>query len=168
MRLTSTPARSAALTAVAVALLGPPMLVAPAYAGISCDGPAIPGDDCEAPTTVLSFLQLVRRGYYDGLVWHRVVPDFVAQTGDPRGDGWGGPGYTVRDEINRRRYVRGAVGMALSGPDSGGSQFFVTLSPQPHLDGGYTQFGQVVEGQEVVEALRQGDRIVSVRERSRQ
>jgi cyclophilin family peptidyl-prolyl cis-trans isomerase len=120
----------------------------------------------DAPTTSLSFLQLVRRGYFDGQLWHRVVPDFVAQTGDPRGDGWGGPGYTLRDEINRRRYVRGAVGMALSGPDTGGSQFFVTLAPQPHLDGDYAVFGQVVDGLAVVDALRQGDRIVSARERA--
>ena len=89
------------------------------------------------------FLQLAGQGYFDGLLFHRVVPDFVAQGGDPRGDGWGGPGYTLRDEINRLRYGRGAVGMALSGPDTGGSQFFVALAPQPHLDGGYTVFGQV-------------------------
>jgi cyclophilin family peptidyl-prolyl cis-trans isomerase len=118
----------------------------------------------EAPTACLSFLQLVRRGYFDGTSWHRVVPDFVAQGGDPRGDGWGGPGYTLRDEINRLRFGRGAVGVALSGPDTGGSQFFVTLSPQPHLDGGYTAFGRVVAGLEVVDTLRQGDRVVRIAE----
>jgi cyclophilin family peptidyl-prolyl cis-trans isomerase len=93
-----------------------------------------------------------------------VVPDFVVQGGDPEGDGWGGPGYALRDEINRLRYGRGALGMALSGPDTGGSQFFVALSPQPHLDGGFTVFGRVVEGDEVLDQLRQRDRIVRVRE----
>jgi cyclophilin family peptidyl-prolyl cis-trans isomerase len=118
----------------------------------------------EAPLTCLSFLQLARQGYFDGLAFHRVVPDFVAQGGDPRGDGWGGPGYALRDEINRLRYRRGALGMALSGPDTGGSQFFFTLSPQPHLDGGFTVFGRVIDGEAVLDLLRQGDRIVGVRE----
>jgi cyclophilin family peptidyl-prolyl cis-trans isomerase len=88
------------------------------------------------------------------------VPDFVVQGGDPRGDGWGGPGYVLRDEINRLRCRRGAVGMALSGPDTGGSQFFIALSPQPHLDGGYTVFGTLVAGDEVLDRIRQGDRIL--------
>jgi cyclophilin family peptidyl-prolyl cis-trans isomerase len=118
----------------------------------------------EAPTTCLSFLQLAAAGFFDGTPWHRVVPDFVVQGGDPGGDGWGGPGYALRDEINRLRYRRGTLGMALSVPDTGGSQFFVTLAPQPHLDGGYTVFGRVVEGDERLDQLRQGDRIVSVRE----
>jgi len=118
----------------------------------------------EAPLTCLSFLQLVRAGFYDGVAFHRVVPDFVVQGGDPRGDGWGGPGYSLRDEINRLRYTRGAVGMALSGPDTGGSQFFVTLAPQPHLDGGFTVFGRVVGGDPVLDTIRQGDRIVRARE----
>ena len=118
----------------------------------------------EAPLTVLSFLQLAAQGYFDGLAFHRVVPDFVVQSGDPRGDGWGGPGYALRDEINRLRYGRGMVGMALSGPDTGGSQFFITLAPQPHLDGGYTVFGRVVAGEEVLDRIRQGDRILRIRE----
>jgi len=92
------------------------------------------------------------------------VPDFVVQGGDPRGDGLGGPGYSIRDEINRRRYRRGAVGMALAGPDTGGSQFFIALTPQPHLDGGYTVFGEVVAGMDVADRLLQGDRIERVRE----
>lgn len=117
-----------------------------------------------APLTCLSFVQLARSGYFDGLLFHRVVPDFVVQGGDPRGDGAGGPGYALRDEINRLRYRRGAVGMALSGPDTGGSQFFFTLSPQPHLDGGYTVFATVVAGDEVLDRLEQGDRILHVRE----
>lgn len=118
----------------------------------------------EAPLTCLSFLQLARQGYFDGLSFHRVVPDFVVQGGDPRGDGWGGPGYALRDEINRLRYRRGALGMALSGPDTGGSQFFLTLSPQPHLDGGFTVFGRLVGGEGVLDQIRQGDRILTVRE----
>jgi cyclophilin family peptidyl-prolyl cis-trans isomerase/HEAT repeat protein len=116
--------------------------------------------DCPAaPLTCLNFLQLAAQGYYDGIAFHRVVPDFVAQAGDPRGDGSGGPGYEIRDEINRLRYERGAVGMALSGPDTGGSQFFLMLSRAPHLDGGYTVFGRVVDGLDVADRLEQGDRI---------
>ncbi len=117
-----------------------------------------------APLTCLSFLQLAGQGYFDGLTFHRVVPDFVVQTGDPRGDGWGGPGFALRDEINRRRFGRGAVGMALSGPDTGGSQFFIALSPQPHLDGGYTVFGQVEGNDAVLDQIRQGDRLLTIRE----
>jgi cyclophilin family peptidyl-prolyl cis-trans isomerase/HEAT repeat protein len=116
--------------------------------------------DCpRAPLTCLSFLQLAGQGFFNGLTFHRVVPDFVIQGGDPRGDGFGGPGYDLRDEINRLRYVRGTVGMALSGPGTGGSQFFIALSEQPHLDGGYTAFGQVVAGEEILDALEGGDRI---------
>jgi cyclophilin family peptidyl-prolyl cis-trans isomerase len=116
----------------------------------------------EAPLTCLNFLQLAAQGYFDGLTFHRVVPDFVIQGGDPRGDGSGGPGYVIRDEINRLRYGRGAVGMALAGPDTGGSQFFIALSPQPHLDGGYTVFGQVVAGDAVLDQIRLGERIEKV------
>jgi cyclophilin family peptidyl-prolyl cis-trans isomerase/HEAT repeat protein len=121
--------------------------------------------DCpEAPLTCLNFLQLAEQGYFNGLPFHRVVPDFVIQGGDPRGDGFGGPGYDIRDEINRLRYGRGAVGMALSGPDTGGSQFFIALAPQPHLDGGYTVFGQVVAGDEVLDQIQADDRIEQVAE----
>ncbi|MGH7444926.1 MAG: peptidylprolyl isomerase, partial [Longimicrobiales bacterium] len=117
----------------------------------------------EAPLTVANFLALVNDGFYTGadLRWHRVVPDFVLQDGDPRGDGNGGPGHAIRDEINRLRYDRGALGMALAGPDTGGSQFFITHSPQPHLDGGYTIFGRVAEGMAVADAVVQGDRILA-------
>jgi len=118
----------------------------------------------QAPLTCLNFLQLAGQGFYNGLTFHRVVADFVVQGGDPRGDGTGGPGYDLRDEINRLRYVRGTAGMALSGPDTGGSQFFVVLSEQPHLDGGYTAFGQVVAGLEVLDAIVPGDRIEAVTE----
>ncbi len=116
----------------------------------------------EAPLTCLNFLQLAAQGYFEGLSFHRVVPDFVVQAGDPRGDGWGGPGYAIRDEINTLRYDRGVVGMALSGPDTGGSQFFITLAPQPHLDGGYTIFGRVVAGDSVLDRIVQGDRILRI------
>lgn len=116
----------------------------------------------EAPLTVYNIVSLAERGYFDGQRFHRVVPSFVVQAGDPRGDGNGGPGYAIRDEFNRRRYERGTLGMALSGPDTGGSQFFVTHSPQPHLDGGYTVFGQLVDGEDVLDRIVQGDRIVRV------
>jgi cyclophilin family peptidyl-prolyl cis-trans isomerase/HEAT repeat protein len=117
----------------------------------------------EAPMTVESFRALAGRRFFDGILIHRVVPDFVVQTGDPRGDGSGGPGYEIRDEINLLRYARGAVGMALSGPDTGGSQWFVTLAPQLHLDGGYTVFGRVREGMDVFDRTEQDDMLVSVR-----
>ena len=117
----------------------------------------------DAPLTVFNFVTLARGGYYRGVRFHRVVPNFVAQDGDPRGDGNGGPGYAIRDEHNRHRYDRGAVGMALSGPDTGGSQYFITHAPQPHLDGHYTVFGRVTVGYDALDALVQGDRIDEVR-----
>jgi cyclophilin family peptidyl-prolyl cis-trans isomerase len=116
----------------------------------------------DAPITVWNFLNLARSGYYRNTRFHRVVPNFVAQDGDPRDDGNGGPGYAIRDEMNRRRYERGAVGMALSGPDTGGSQYFITHSPQPHLDGHYTVFGRVVRGFAALDAIVQGDPILAV------
>ncbi|CAN5843155.1 hypothetical protein BH11GEM1_BH11GEM1_30640 [soil metagenome] len=116
----------------------------------------------DAPLTVYNVTSLARDGYFDGQLFHRVVPNFVVQSGDPRGDGNGGPGYAIRDELNRHRYIRGTLGMALSGPDTGGSQFFVTHSPQPHLDGGYTVFGQLADGEDVLDRIVQGDRIVRV------
>jgi len=115
-----------------------------------------------APMTVDNFIQLARRHYFNGITIHRVVPNFVIQDGDPRGDGNGGPGYQIRCEINEAPYKRGAVGMALSGKDTGGSQWFVTHSPQPHLDGGYTVFGNVVAGMDVVDNIVRGDVIRSV------
>lgn len=116
----------------------------------------------QAPLTVALFLDLVDRHYFDGQHWHRVVPNFVAQAGDPRGDGWGGPGTTLRDEVNPLRYGTGSVGMALSGPDTGGSQFFITFSAQPHLDGTYTVFGRVSGDVRVLQQVAQGDRIRSI------
>jgi cyclophilin family peptidyl-prolyl cis-trans isomerase/HEAT repeat protein len=116
----------------------------------------------DAPITVHNLVALAERRYFDGLRFHRVVPNFVVQAGDPRGDGNGGPGYAIRDELNPHRYARGTLGMALSGPNTGGSQFFVTHAAQPHLDGGYTVFGQLVEGADVLDRIVQGDRIVRI------
>jgi len=120
-------------------------------------------DVLDAPLTSDNFITLARRGYFDGLTFHRVVPDFVIQGGDPRGDGEGGPGHTIRDELNQEPYVRGTVGMALAWRDTGGSQFFITHSPQPHLDARYTVFGRVVAGLEVVDAINQWDVVKRIR-----
>ncbi|MEP6779426.1 MAG: peptidylprolyl isomerase [Gemmatimonadaceae bacterium] len=116
----------------------------------------------EAPLTVDNFVQLARRGYYRNTYWHRVVPNFVAQDGDPRGDGSGGPGYAIRDELNRLTHTRGSLAMALSGPDTGGSQYYLCHSPQPHLDGHYTVFGHILRGYDVLDRIVQGDRIQSI------
>lgn len=117
-----------------------------------------------APLTVENFIKLAKSKYFDGLTIHRVVPNFVVQDGDPRGDGNGGPGWEIRDEINTLAYERGTVGMALSGKDTGGSQWFVAHSPQPHLDGGYTVFGRVGEtDMKIVDNLARGDKILSVK-----
>ncbi|MBN9684477.1 MULTISPECIES: peptidylprolyl isomerase [unclassified Corallococcus] len=123
--------------------------------------------DPEAPLTGGNLVALAKQGYFRGITFHRVVPDFVAQGGDPRGDGEGGPGYSIRCEMTRRTYARGTVGMALSGKDTGGSQFFFTHSPQPHLDGRYTAFGEVVRGMDVVDALLEGTIIDDVIVRTR-
>jgi HEAT repeat protein/cyclophilin family peptidyl-prolyl cis-trans isomerase len=117
----------------------------------------------DAPQTSWSFMTLARKGFFNGLQIHRVVANFVVQDGDPRGDGEGGPGYTIRDELNERPYLRGTVGMALSWKDTGGSQFFITHSPQPHLDARYTAFGKVVNGMDVVDRIQQGDTIQRIR-----
>jgi cyclophilin family peptidyl-prolyl cis-trans isomerase/HEAT repeat protein len=117
----------------------------------------------EAPVTTWNFAQLARDGYFDNTSFMRVVPNFVIQGGDPRNDMEGGPGYAIRDEINLQKYTRGAVGMALSGPDTGGSQFFITHSPQPHLDGGYTIFGRVTAGMAgVVDETERGDKVEGI------
>jgi cyclophilin family peptidyl-prolyl cis-trans isomerase len=119
----------------------------------------------DAPITVAHFLELVDAGFFTGHRWHRVVPSFVVQDGDPRGDGWGGPPGAIRDEINRVRYAGPVLGMALDGPDTGNSQWFINLSPQPHLDGTYTVFGRVVRGggTGALGRITQGDRIVAIR-----
>jgi len=114
----------------------------------------------DAPLTTWNFAQLAGKDYFNNTTFMRVVPNFVIQGGDPRNDQSGGPGYSIRDEMNLQRYTRGAMGMALSGVDTGGSQFFITHSPQPHLDGGYTIFARVVDGmEEVVDQVERGDRV---------
>jgi len=115
-----------------------------------------------APGTVARFLSLVDTGFYDGLSFHRVVPGFVVQGGDPRGDGYGGPDFTLRCEDNRLRYERGSVGMALAGRDTGGSQFFVTYGSEPSLDGRYTIFARVASGMPIVDELQAGDRMLEL------
>jgi peptidyl-prolyl cis-trans isomerase B (cyclophilin B) len=118
----------------------------------------------EAPGTVANFEKLANSGFYDGLTFHRVIPDFVIQGGDPNGDGTGGPGYTIKCETegNPHKHGTGALSMAHAGKDTGGSQFFITHSPQPHLDGVHTVFGQVIDGMDVVYKIRQGDVMTKV------
>jgi len=116
----------------------------------------------DAPFTTLAFIELARSGFFNGLKVHRLIPNFVIQAGDPRGDGEGGPGYSIRDELSPLPFVRGTVGMALGGKETGGSQFFITLSPQPHLDGLYAVFGRVVGGWEVLDQVALGDVIERV------
>jgi cyclophilin family peptidyl-prolyl cis-trans isomerase/HEAT repeat protein len=117
----------------------------------------------DAPLTCDTFVALARKGFFNGLAFHRVVPGFVIQGGDPRGDGEGGPGFTIRDEFNGSPYLRGTVGLARDWPDTGGSQFFIALGPQPQLDGRYTAFGRVVAGMDVVDRLARWDTITRVR-----
>jgi cyclophilin family peptidyl-prolyl cis-trans isomerase len=110
----------------------------------------------EAPNTVANFVNLVEKGFYDGLVFHRVIDGFVAQGGDPKGNGTGGPGYKIKCECYRKDYhknERGAISMAHAGRDTGGSQFFILFADQPHLDGKHTVFGHVIEGMEAVDKL---------------
>jgi peptidyl-prolyl cis-trans isomerase B (cyclophilin B) len=117
----------------------------------------------DAPKTVENFVTLAKKGFYDGLTFHRVVPDFVVQGGDPKGNGSGGPGYTIKAEFNKQKHVRGTVAMARSqDPDSAGSQFYICYGPTPHLDGNYTVFGKVVSGMEHVDRIKQGDRMTAV------
>ena len=117
----------------------------------------------DAPKTVANFVTLAKKGFYNGLTFHRVVPDFVVQGGCPKGDGTGGPGYTVPAEFNAKKHVRGSVAMARSQhPDSAGSQFYITYGATPHLDRNYTVFGQVTSGMEHVDRIKQGDRMKTV------
>ncbi len=117
----------------------------------------------EAPFTVINFVRLAERGFYDGVYFHRVVPNFVIQAGDPTGTGWGGPGYWIRSEFGARTYDRGTVGMASAGRDTEGSQWFITHSSQPHLDGRYTVFAHVKDGMDVVDRIQVGNRIRKIR-----
>ncbi len=117
--------------------------------------------DQDAPTTVQNFVDLAQKGFYDGLTFHRVIPNFMIQGGCPNGTGTGGPGYTIKCEINGHKHEAGTLSMAHRGRDTGGSQFFICHSPQPHLDGIHTTFGQT-QDMDVVNAIRQGDKIVSI------
>jgi len=111
-------------------------------------------DPKDAPETVNNFVFLARDHFYDGVTFHRVIPGFVAQAGDPTGTGSGGPGYTIKDEVNPRKFLDGTIGMAkTSAPNSAGSQWFICYAPQPNLDGGYTAFGQVVSGRDVLDKI---------------
>ena len=114
--------------------------------------------DDDAPTTVENFVKLARDGFYDGVIFHRVIPDFMIQGGDPTGTGTGGPGYTFDDEFNDRKVVRGALAMANAGPNTNGSQFFiVTADACPWLDGLHTVFGQVTSGMDIVDTISHVD-----------
>ena len=116
-----------------------------------------------APASVGNFIQLAKSGFYDGKIFHRVVPNFVVQTGCPRGDGYGGLDYSLRSELPMVYYDRaGYVGMASAGPDTECTQWFITHSPTPHLDGRYTIFGEVMEGMEVLHSLNIGDTIEKI------
>ncbi|MBI2350712.1 MAG: peptidylprolyl isomerase [Deltaproteobacteria bacterium] len=118
----------------------------------------------DAPDTVMNFITLAKKGFYDGLTFHRVEPGFVVQGGDPKGNGTGGPGYSIKAEFNKQKHLRGTVAMARAqDPDSAGSQFYICLNPAPFLDGKYTVFGQVVSGMEVVDGIKVGDKMKSVR-----
>ncbi|BAJ64560.1 MULTISPECIES: peptidylprolyl isomerase [Anaerolinea] len=117
-----------------------------------------------APKTVNNFVFLAQEGFYDGVSFHRVIANFVIQGGDPTGTGAGGPGYRFEDEVknNPLKHERGVISMANAGPNTNGSQFFITHSPQPHLNGRHTVFGKVIKGMEVVDAIRQGDKMLKV------
>ncbi len=118
----------------------------------------------KTPLTIANFVNLAARGYYDGLVFHRVIPDFMVQGGDPEGRGYGGPGYTFKDEFDSslKHDRAGVFSMANAGPGTNGSQFFITHTATPWLDGKHTVFGFVNEGQEVVDTIKQGDTITSL------
>ena len=116
----------------------------------------------DVPVTVNNFVFLAREKFYDGTTFHRVIPDFMAQGGDPTGTGTGGPGYSFADEFTERTHVTGALSMANSGPNTNGSQFFITYTPQHHLDGKHSVFGQLVNGMDVLEEIEQGDIIVRI------
>lgn len=118
--------------------------------------------DQDAPNTVKNFVDLSNKGFYDGLNFHRVIPNFVIQGGCPNGTGTGGPGYQIKCEINPNKHLAGSLSMAHAGRDTGGSQFFICHSPQPHLDGMHTVFGKT-EDMDVVNAIKAGDKIRSVK-----
>lgn len=117
-----------------------------------------------APKTVNNFIFLAREGFYDGVLFHRVISNFMIQGGDPTGTGRGGPGYRFEDEVdgNPLKHEMGVISMANAGPGTNGSQFFITHSPQPHLNGKHTVFGKVIAGQEVMDKIKQGDSMIKV------
>jgi peptidyl-prolyl cis-trans isomerase B (cyclophilin B) len=117
----------------------------------------------DAPNTVANFISLADKGFYDGLKFHRVIANFMIQGGCPLGSGTGGPGYVIADEFSpRQRHTRGVISMANAGPNTGGSQFFITHVPCPHLDGKHAVFGRITAGLDVVDAIQKGDKIVKV------
>jgi peptidyl-prolyl cis-trans isomerase B (cyclophilin B) len=116
----------------------------------------------DAPKTVNNFVFLAREGFYDDITFHRVIPGFVVQGGDPTGTGSGGPGYRFADEFSKKKHVFGALSMANAGPNTNGSQFFICYEPQPHLDGHHSVFGQLTSGMEVMQKIRQGDKLLKV------
>lgn len=118
----------------------------------------------DAPKTVENFVTLAKKGFYNGVTFHRVESGFVVQGGDPKGNGTGGPGYTIKDEFNKQKHVRGVVAMARTqAPNSAGSQFYITLAPAHFLDGQYTVFGKVTSGMDVVDKIRVGDKMKTVK-----
>ena len=116
----------------------------------------------DVPNTVNNFVFLAREGFYDGTTFHRVIPDFMAQGGDPTGTGRGNPGYFIDDEITEHTHIAGVLSMANAGPNTNGCQFFITYTPQPSLDGKHSVFGQVIEGMDVLEKINQGDKIIRI------
>ncbi len=116
----------------------------------------------DVPVTVNNFVFLARDGFYDGTTFHRVIPDFMAQGGDPTGTGTGGPGYKFADEFTKHSHAIGALSMANAGPNTNGSQFFITYAPQHHLDGKHSVFGQLVDGMDVLKTIENGDTIVRI------
>ncbi len=116
----------------------------------------------DVPLTVNNFVFLAREGFYDNTIFHRVIPDFMAQAGDPTGTGTGSPGYRFADEFTGHTHVAGALSMANSGPNTNGSQFFITYTPQPHLNGKHSVFGRLVKGMEVLESLKNGDSLLRI------
>jgi len=116
----------------------------------------------DVPQTVNNFVFLAQEGFYDGVTFHRVIPGFMAQGGDPTGTGRGGPGYSFEDEFSSHKHGTGALSMANAGPDTNGSQFFITYAPQPHLDGKHSVFGQLTEGMDVLSKIENGDVIKTI------
>lgn len=116
----------------------------------------------DVPKTVNNFVFLAREGFYDGVKFHRVIPDFMAQAGDPTGTGSGGPGYAFDDEFTGHKHGTGTLSMANAGPDTNGSQFFITYSPQPHLNGHHSVFGQLIKGMDVLKRIKNGDTMIKV------